>query len=165
MPPSELSGSTAGRRIEAEVGGWDGVTVHPHRFGGVEFRFGKRELGHLHGDTLADLPFHRRLRDMLVETGPAETHRALPESGWVSKPIRSEGDVDEAIDLFRLGYERARVAQAVREARESDGRASTMGVQVTDLPTGSTPSAGKERRSAHDIHVMDAEGSGQKRLT
>ena len=35
-------------RIEREVGSWEGVTTHEHRFGGVEFRLGKRELGHLH---------------------------------------------------------------------------------------------------------------------
>jgi Family of unknown function (DUF5519) len=101
-------------RIEREVGGWDGVTVHPHRFGGIEFRLGRRELGHLHGSTLADLPFQRPIRDMLVETGRAERHRVLPDSGWVSKPIRVEADVDEVIELFRLGYERARVAQVIR---------------------------------------------------
>jgi hypothetical protein len=43
----------------------------------------------------------------------------LPDSGWVSKPIGSEEDVDDAIELFRLGYERARVAQAMREARSA----------------------------------------------
>jgi hypothetical protein len=107
----------AAERIEREVGSWDGVTLHPHRFGGVEFRLGKRELGHLHGDRLADLPFRHVVRNMLVETGRAEPHHVLPDSGWVSKPIDSEEDVDEAIELFRLGYERARVAQAMRDAR------------------------------------------------
>ena len=103
-------------RIEREVGSWEGVTVHPHRFGGVEFRLGRRELGHLHGDRLADLPFKRTIRDMLVETGRAQPHHVLPDSAWVSRPIRGEEDVDEAIELFRLSYERARVAQSVRAA-------------------------------------------------
>ena len=103
----------ASGRIEREVTSWEGVTVHPHRFGGVEFRLGKRELGHLHGDRLADLPFKRTIRDMLVETGRARPHHVLPESGWVSKPIETDEDVDEVIELFRLSYERARVAQAV----------------------------------------------------
>jgi hypothetical protein len=102
-------------RIRAEVASWEGVSVHPHRFGGVEFRLGRRELGHLHGDALADLPFTRRIRDMLVETGRARVHDVLPDSGWVSRPLATEADVDEAIELFRLSYERARVAAAVRD--------------------------------------------------
>lgn len=107
----------AAERIRAEVGFWGGVSVHPHRFGGVEFRLERRELGHLHGDALADLPFPRRLRDMLVETGRATAHRVLPDSGWVSRPLASDEDVDEVIELFRLSYERARVAAAAAKER------------------------------------------------
>jgi hypothetical protein len=108
----------ASRRIEREVAAWAGVTVEPHRFGGIEFRLGRRELGHLHGESLADLPFPRRIGQMLVETGRAERHHVLPESGWVTKRIRTDEDVDETIELFRLAYERARVAAAARAARE-----------------------------------------------
>jgi hypothetical protein len=104
-------------RIAAEVLSWPGVTEHEHRFGGIEFRLGKRELGHLHGDRLADLPFHRTVRDMLVETGRAQPHHVAPDTGWVSRWIESEEDVAEVIELFRLSYERARLAQALREAR------------------------------------------------
>ena len=106
-----------GARIAAEVLSWEGVTEHEHRFGGVEFRLGKRELGHLHGDRLADVPFHRTVRDMLVETGRAEAHHVLPDTGWVSKRIADEGDAAEVIELFRLSYERARLADSVRAAR------------------------------------------------
>ena len=109
----------ASRRIEREVAGWEGVTTAPHRFGGTEFRLGRRELGHLHGDALADLPFPRRIGEMLVETGRAERHHVLPDSGWVTKRIRTEADVEETIELFRLAYERARVAAAARAAREA----------------------------------------------
>ena len=108
---------TSSERIEAAVTAWDGVTAHEHRFGGREFRLGKRELGHLHGDRLADLPFPRTIAAMLVETGRAERHHVLPESGWVSFRIRSDEDVDAAIELFRLAYERAQVAAARRAAQ------------------------------------------------
>ena len=107
-------------RIEREVASWEGVTTHPHRFGGVEFRLDRRKLGHLHGERWADLPFHRTVRDMLVETGRAQPHHVLPHTGWVSKQIRGDDDVGEVIELFRLSYERARVAKRVRESHGSD---------------------------------------------
>jgi hypothetical protein len=81
-----------------------------HRFGGTEFLLGKRELGHLHGDRLADIPFPRAVRDELVATGQAAPHHVLPESGWVSVPIRSPDDVRSVIGLLRRSYEAA-VAQ------------------------------------------------------
>ncbi len=93
-------------RISREVLSWAGVTAEPHRFGGVEFRLGRRELGHLHGDRLADLPFPRAVREQLVSVGQAEPHHILPDSGWVTRRIRSEADVAEVIDLFRLNYDR-----------------------------------------------------------
>ena len=96
--------------IESEVSSWEGVTAHPHRFGGVEFRLGRRELGHLHSGW-ADLPFTSRIRDMLIETGRAEPHRAGIR-GWVSVPFEND-----AVELFRLSYERARVAQNVARSR------------------------------------------------
>jgi hypothetical protein len=110
--------------IEREVGSWEGVSVHPHRFGGVEFRIGKRELGHLH-ETWADLPFTSRIREMLVQTGRAEPHR-FGVRGWVSRDLD-----DEVVELFRLSYERARVAQNVRVSGDQRGEAGR-----ADVPTG-----------------------------
>jgi luciferase-like monooxygenase len=98
-------------RITAEVGSWPGVTVEPHRFGGVQYQLGRRELGHMHGDHVADLPFPRRIRDELIAEGRADRHHALPDSGWVTYRLRGDEDVARAIELFRLGYERALAAR------------------------------------------------------
>jgi hypothetical protein len=89
-----------------EVSSWEGVTVHDHRFGGVEFRVGRRELGHLHG-TIADLPFPRSIRDELIASGRAKPHHVLPESGWVTVPMRTTAEASGVIELFRQNYERA----------------------------------------------------------
>jgi hypothetical protein len=93
--------------IEHEVAGWEGVSVAPHRFGGVEFRLGRRELGHVHRGGLADLPFPVKVREQLVADGKADPHHVLPESGWVSRRIRDRDDVAAVIELFRLNYERS----------------------------------------------------------
>lgn len=112
-------------RIRREVGSWEGVTEHPHRFGGVEFRLGRRELGHLH-EAWADLPFVPRIREMLIETGRAEPHR-FGVRGWVSHALD-----EDAIELFRLGYERALVAARVRASREQLGKAVGTDVAAGD---------------------------------
>ena len=104
----------AGERIKVEVERWDGVESRPHRFGGVAFMLGKRELGHIHGDQLADLPFPKRVAEELIAAGKALPHHVVRDSGWVSKPIRSEEDVEAVLDLFRLSYDRAVAATARR---------------------------------------------------
>jgi Luciferase len=98
--------SSPGEAIHREVAAWPGVTVAPHRFGGVELRYGRKELGHLHGDRLADLPFPRRIRDELVAGGRARPHHVLPESGWVSRWIAGPEDFADVVALFRMQYER-----------------------------------------------------------
>ncbi|HYY32367.1 MAG TPA: luciferase family protein [Gaiellaceae bacterium] len=104
-------------RVAQELLGWEGVSSAPHRFGGVAFFLGKREVGHLHGDRLADLPFPKPVRDELVESGRAKPHHVMPESGWVSFWIEGDDDLPRVLELFRMSYERARAA--------ADRRAST----------------------------------------
>jgi hypothetical protein len=91
--------------VTREVSAWEGVSVHDHRFGGVEFRVGRRELGHLH-PRFADLPFTREIRDELVAANRARPHHILPQSGWVTVPMRDAAEIRNVIELFRLNYER-----------------------------------------------------------
>jgi hypothetical protein len=108
-------------RITAAVGSWPGVEVAPHRFGGLEFRVGRRELGHLHGDRIADIPFPRKVRDELIAGGRARPHHVLPDSGWTTVSIAADDEVAQAIDLFRLAYERAHKARSRRGEQSGSG--------------------------------------------
>ena len=67
----------ARQKIHAAVSSWPGVTAHPHRFGGTEYRLSKRELGHIHGDHLVDIPFPKKVRDEIIAAGRAEPHHVL----------------------------------------------------------------------------------------
>ncbi|OGX68731.1 MAG: hypothetical protein A2189_02170 [Paenibacillus sp. RIFOXYA1_FULL_44_5] len=88
-----------------KVHSWSGVTQQPHRFGGIEFLFNGKEIGHLHGDHLVDLLFPKSLRDQLVVTGRAQPHHMYPDSGWVSVYLTSNEDVTKAIELLRFKYD------------------------------------------------------------
>jgi hypothetical protein len=92
-------------KITETVASWAGVSAQPHRFGGVEYVIGKREIGHIHGDSLVDIPFPKKVRDELVAAERAQPHHILPETGWVSFYIRQEHDVEDAITLLRESYE------------------------------------------------------------
>jgi|SRR5579863_4857151 len=92
------------RKLEEQVSAWPHVSVHPHRFGGREFRFGNAEIGHLHLGGTVDIPFPRTLRDALLADGLAEEHRWVPNSGWTTFHVRSEEDLQHALWLMRLSY-------------------------------------------------------------
>lgn len=106
------------RQITSAVMEWDGVNTAPHRFGGVEYQLGKREIGHIHGDTLVDIPFPTPIRDELVAGGMAQPHHILHDSGWVSFYIRGPGDVERAIALLRRSWEIAQQQAARRRSQE-----------------------------------------------
>ena len=101
-------------QLTGEMLTWRGVSAQPHRFGGVEFRYGRRELGHLHGSRLADIPLPRDLRDDVIADGRAEPHHVMPHSGWVSFPIHGPEDMPALLALFRLAYEAAVAQQGQR---------------------------------------------------
>ena len=105
--------------ITQTVTTWAGVTVTPHRFGGMEYVIGKREIGHIHGDQLVDIPFPKKVRDEIVATGRAQPHHILPETGWVSFYIQEENDVQKAITLLHESYEIAQKqkSKTIREVQ------------------------------------------------
>ncbi len=94
------------RRAIKEVLSWPGVTASPHRFGGTEFCINGREIGHLHGDYQADIPFSASHRKELVVAMAASPHHLYPNSGWISYYIHGVEDVAGLLDLLRMNYDR-----------------------------------------------------------
>jgi hypothetical protein len=95
----------AGKKIQTTLLEWQGIEAGPHRYGGIEYRLGRREIGHVHGDRLVDIPFPQNVRNELVAAGRAEPHHILPDSGWISFYMKEVPDVQRAIDLLRLSFE------------------------------------------------------------
>jgi len=85
----------------------EGVSALPHRFGGTEYKLGKREIGHVHGDYLVDIPFPMKIRNEIIEKKEAEPHHILQESGWVSVYINNDEDVKKTINLLLKSYDLA----------------------------------------------------------
>ncbi|MFZ0294523.1 MAG: luciferase family protein [Candidatus Sulfotelmatobacter sp.] len=92
------------KKLEIEVSAWPHLSVHPHRFGRVEFQFGTAEVGHVHTNGIVDIPFPRSIRDSLLADGLAEEHHWVPNSGWITFQMHNEEDLSHALWLMRLSY-------------------------------------------------------------
>jgi hypothetical protein len=112
--------STIIERVKREILSWSHVTAEQHRFGGIEFRIEKREMGHIQGERVADIPFPMTVRNELVNSGRVTPHHVLPKSGWVSYYIdKGEDDIPAIIELFRLRYEQLKPkAQTKQEEKK-----------------------------------------------
>jgi hypothetical protein len=125
LEDARLDGRVAVDALVGEVANWEGVELATEpRFGGPMFQLGRRQLGHLHDagerGAFADIPLPRALRDELIEAGRARPHSAMPDSGWLTVPVRTAADLAGAIDVFRLAYERAR-GKGARQLKRSSG--------------------------------------------
>jgi Family of unknown function (DUF5519) len=96
-------------QVEREVLSWPDISKEPGRFASTSYRLGRREIGHLHRDGVADIPFPRAVHDELIAAGRARPHRAgFPTI--ISFYIERPEDVPSAIALFRMSYDRLTAA-------------------------------------------------------
>ena len=104
--------------IEREVLTWPGVTSEPGRFGATSFRYGKREIGHVHRDRIADLPVTREMREDILARGRARPHRAGVK-GYISHPVEGQEDVSAVLEILGRNYDRAKTAAGRRGTEAS----------------------------------------------
>lgn len=113
--PEEMGGidTPITETIGDEILQWPGVTTEPNRFDGIEVLVNKKEMGHLHGERLADLPFPIEVGKELVASGRAIPHHIYPDSGWVSYLIRNSDDIPAVVNLFKMQYERLKLKSTI----------------------------------------------------
>jgi hypothetical protein len=112
--------------VEHEVLGWPGVSKQ--RGGGgrgrggfwvppaTVYRFGRRQIGHIHDTGVADLTVPREIHDELISEGLAEPHPA-GFTNVVSYHLREPEDVPKVVELFRISYARAQESAERRKER------------------------------------------------
>jgi RNA polymerase sigma factor (sigma-70 family) len=103
---------SAAERIITEALSWPGVYRAEDEFGIVVLRVGRRELGHLHGDAVADVPLAPMLHNQRVKDTVERGHQSRQDSGWVSVALETEEDVQQALKLLRGNYQRANASTA-----------------------------------------------------
>jgi hypothetical protein len=112
--------------VEHEVLSWPGVSKETGGGGQGQggfwvppaaiYRFGRRQIGHIHQTGVADLTFPREIHDELISEGRAKPHPA-GFANVVSYHIREPEDVRRVVELFRMSYERAKEAAERRRQR------------------------------------------------
>lgn len=92
--------------LETEILSWKGTSTSLHKYGGLQFNFKGKELGHLHSNGLLDVLYSRAIKQQLLDDGRVESHHVFKESGWISFYITNQSDRNYAIKLLRIAYKR-----------------------------------------------------------
>jgi len=91
--------------IEHDVIRWEGVTITLHKYGGIQFNYKGREIGHIHGNGLLDMLLNRQLKQQLMSDGKIQDHHVFKNTGWISFYIKTTADKKYALELLKLGYQ------------------------------------------------------------
>jgi hypothetical protein len=92
-------------RIETTAATWNGIELSIHKFGGLQFNYRDKEVGHIHSNGILDILFPRKVSSTLIADKRANEHHIFNTSGWISFYIRDAQDYDAAIALLQLSYE------------------------------------------------------------
>ena len=99
----------AADRICDEVLSWEGTSADWGSRGELSLRHGRRELGHLHGDRVLHIGFPKGTWHELFDAGRITWHPVFPgKPGFGARALETDADVEDAIALLRLNYERSR---------------------------------------------------------
>lgn len=99
--------------IEAELSTWHGVTICLHKYGGTQFNYNGKELGHIHGNGILDMRFSRIVKSKLIEEKRISHHHVFPDSGWVTFYIREKEDSTYAVALLKKAYDKRRALHKI----------------------------------------------------
>lgn len=99
--------------IETEVLSWVGTSAGLHKYGGLQFNYKGREIGHLHSNGLLDVLYNRKLKGQLIAGGRISLHHIFEDSGWISFYIDTDDDVKYAKELLAIAYRKMSVADHV----------------------------------------------------
>jgi hypothetical protein len=91
-------------KIAEEVSTWRGITCSQHKFGGLQFNYHNKEIGHIHHNGVVDVLFDRKTKQELVRGGKAQNHHTFKASGWISFYIHSATDYHFALELLQTSY-------------------------------------------------------------
>lgn len=112
-----MSNQSASDRITQDVTSWPGIEAGPGSRGEFGFRVGGREVGHLHGDSVAHFSFPKKVGVSLREQGRVVDHPVFPgKPGFAARAIRDEADIADVVALMRINYDRIIARDGAPEA-------------------------------------------------
>ena len=90
--------------IAAEASKWDHTRITTHKYGGLQFNYQEKEIGHIHSNGLLDMLLSRKVKNILMEDGRINNHHSFKNTGWISFYIKTANDKAYAVELLKKGY-------------------------------------------------------------
>lgn len=92
--------------VQEELGKENGVTISIHKYGGMQFNYRNKELGHVHGNGMVDVLLNRKRKAELIKRGWVQEHHTFKNSGWITIFLKDRNDAKTAITVLRISKKR-----------------------------------------------------------
>jgi len=92
------------KKIIQMVTDWPEIEKRTHLYGGTEFVIFNKNIGHIHGNGILDLPFRHTLREKLMQRGMADLHPFANKMQWLSIRVSSIEDIVKARKMLLISY-------------------------------------------------------------
>jgi hypothetical protein len=91
--------------IEKEVLTWPGTTITTHKYGGLQFNYQGKELGHIHSNGLLDMLLSRKIKTSIMQQNSRiKDHHSFKNSGWISLYMQFYNDKNLVLELLKQKY-------------------------------------------------------------
>ncbi len=93
--------------LRQRILGLPGVTERPNA--GIHedaFFVGRTMFMHIHGRGHCDIRLDKDDQQRALAEGKARSHRWAPEAGYVTFMVNAESDLESAMELIRMSYDR-----------------------------------------------------------
>lgn len=97
--------------IESTVSSWEEVTVSMHKYGGTQFNYKDKEIGHMHSNGIVDILLDRKTKAVLLKQELVENHHVLKNTGWVSVYVKDKKDVAAALSVLQISLFRYKLTE------------------------------------------------------
>jgi hypothetical protein len=94
--------------IESTVSLWDEVTLSIHKYGGIQFNYKGKEIGHMHSNGIVDILLDRKTKALLLQQKLAENHHVLKDTGWISIYVKNKKDVETVLSVLKISLLRCK---------------------------------------------------------
>jgi len=99
--------------IEEEIEQWPGTHISMHKYGGIQFNVGDKEIGHIHGNGAVDMLLSLKIKNELLKEGKVNDHHTFKNSGWITYYLNDKDKSAYPIRLFKLSYDLKKQGQQV----------------------------------------------------
>ncbi len=88
--------------IEEKLNKEEHVMISIHKYGGIQFNYKNKELGHIHGNGMVDVLLNRKLKAELMAKGWVQEHHTFKDSGWITMFVKNKNDVEIAVEVLKM---------------------------------------------------------------